>query len=350
MLDKAAMARILPMINGDKPWEGKDLIAHIFGKKKSEALRRAESTLRRIATATSNKKNLSTMLRRYLPGGFSYINVGHSNRQETLWKALRAAGASRMTAMVHDVIPLDFPQFCREDTLERFKTDLINTATYCDCLVFNSTDTANRVRFWLQKWKIQCEGITVLLGVDPLPTPPKPRQSDHPYFVILGTIEPRKNHVLLLDIWKEMANTLHAGQVPHLHIVGRRGWNNRVVFDQLDNAPVMGKCIFEHNNMDDTELANLLSGARALLFPSFAEGFGYPLVEALQKNISAICSNLPCFREIAGDLPEYFEPVDQKGWENAILEKCSRTKATDIAKIPSFPSWHDHFLEIDTIV
>ena len=348
VLDKCGMAEIFSKVTGQGEWGGKDLVARIFGRKKHDINQRAETELRRLAIGTSGHKGCRRLLSK-IPAGFTYVNVGHSNRKELLWKSIKAGGAGRSIAMIHDVIPLDFPEFSRPDTIDRFEHEVKLTAENCDFLIFNSTHTAERTDFWLKKWGIHCKTITALLGTTPLPKAVRRQPDDRPYFVCLGTIEPRKNHLLLLKIWQELAYSQSAENVPHLHIVGRRGWLNKAVFDILDDAPMMGECVFEHNNLDDAELSGLLSGARALLFPSFAEGFGYPLVEAIQKKIPAICSNLPCFQEISGNIPIYLDPEDESGWKNAILVK-SREKYNAIEqKSVDFPTWSQHFLKINTI-
>ncbi len=350
LLDKAGMRLVYRMITGDQPWGSKDLIARLFGRKKPKMTQRAESEIRRLALANSSKNTLGVVLRRHLPKGFSYVNIGHSNRKSGIWKAMQDAGAKQSVAMIHDVIPLDFPQYSQPEIVTRFERELRLTAENCDYLIYNSDHTAKRTEHWLQKWRLQTNSVTSLLGVDPLPSGFDRKPDPQPYFVILGTIEPRKNHALLLKIWQNMVKTQPAENPPHLHIVGRRGWMNQPVFDILDQSPMMGKIVFEHNNLDDMALSALLSGARALLFPSFAEGYGFPLVEALQKKIPVICSNLPCFQEISGDLPTYLDPNDEKGWENAI-HRLSGGKINVIGPNHlDFPSWPQHFLKIDTIL
>ncbi len=240
--------------------------------------------------------------------------------------------------MVHDVIPLDFPAFTRPDTARRFETELKETAQTCDALIFNSADTATRSQHWLDIWGLSPASLPIPLGVEPLPAPTAEPAAEPAEFIILGTIEPRKNHQLLLDIWPEIP--------AHLHIIGQRGWRNEAVFSTLDSSPMMGKTVFEHNNLDDASLAHRLASARALLFPSFAEGFGYPLVEALQMRLPVICADLPCFREIAGDLPLYLSPDDKPGWKAEILA-ATHSPRKEIPANVSFPTWEQHFAKLD---
>ncbi len=338
LLDQAAMKTIWPMIMRQAPWQKPDLIARLFSHKLPAAVNRAESSLRRVARSTCLRAGLAKMLRKNLSKGFTYLNVGHSNRKPALWRAIKAAGAGRKLAMVHDVIPLDFPEFTREDTAQRFEDELKATASACDALIYNSADTAAKSARWLDKWGLYPENLPILLGVEPLPAPARKPAAEPAEFVILGTIEPRKNHAMLLDIWPDIP--------AELHIVGHRGWRNEPVFATLDRSDMIGKTVFEHATLSDKALASRLAGARALLFPSYAEGFGYPLIEALQMGIPVICSDLACFREIAGDLPIYLPPDDRKAWKAAISAALAAPRAT-VPENVEFPTWEQHFAKLD---
>ena len=338
LLDRAAMLTIWPMIAGATPWQHQDLIARLFSHKLPTITNRAESTLRRLSLARCLRPGLAKILGRGLPKGFTYINVGHANRKPALWRALKEGGAGKLLAMVHDVIPLDYPAYTRPDTAARFEAELENTARACDMLVFNSEDTARRTEKYLKKWGLSPASLPILLGTDPLPALPLVPLANPAEFVILGTIEPRKNHQLLLDIWPDIN--------AQLHIIGQRGWRNEAVFRELDSNSMMGKTVFEHSKLDDHALAHRLSSARALLFPSFAEGFGYPLIEAMQMGIPVICADLPCFREIAADIPEYFSPHDADAWKSAI-QAAATSPRNNIPKNVSFPTWDQHFAKLN---
>ncbi len=338
LLDRTAMHTIWPMITGEAAWQKQDLIARLFSHKLPAITNRAESTLRRLAVASCLRGGLEKMLGRQLPSGFTYLNIGHSNRKPALWQAVKAGGAGHMLAMVHDVIPLDYPEYTRPDTAARFEAELKATATACDALIYNSQDTATRTKKYLQKWGLSPAALPILLGTAPLPAPETAPLANPAEFVILGTIEPRKNHQILLDIWPEIE--------AQLHIIGQRGWQNEAVFKALDTSPMMGKTVFEHPKLSDQALAQRLATARALLFPSFAEGFGYPLIEALQMGLPVICADLPCFREIAGDIPTYLPPDDKAAWKTAI-QAAAATPREKIPKNVSFPTWDQHFAKLN---
>ena len=186
------------------------------------------------------------------------------------------------------------------------------------------------------------------LGSDPLPeadlAPPVVRD---PYFVVLSTIEPRKNHLLLLNIWRRMVETLGAERTPHLAIVGRRGWENENVIDMLDRCTTIQDHVHEYSGLSDARLSALLRRARALLCPSFAEGFGMPVTEALLSGTPVICSDLPALREAGGDVPDFIDPLDGPEWIRAIMDySANRSDRRDrqLERLNGWraPSWHDH--------
>ena len=338
LLDKAAMQKVWGMVEGHAPWQKQDLLARLSGSAACAAQKMAESTLRRLALAKGLRPRLEKMLAKHLPTGFTYLNIGHANRKAPLWQGVKAGGAGRLVAMVHDVIPLDYPEFTRLDTAPRFESELKATAAACDVFIYNSADTAARTTRWLQKWGETVTPLPILLGTTPLPPAPQKPMAQPAEFMMLGTIEPRKNHKLILDIWPEID--------AHLHIIGQRGWENTAVFERLDNSPMIGRTVFEHHNVSDQALAQRIASARALLFPSFAEGFGYPLIEALQAGLPVICADLPCFREIAGDLPTYLSPHDPAAWRRA-LQKAAATPREKMPKIVTFPTWPQHFAKLN---
>ncbi len=138
-----------------------------------------------------------------------------------------------------------------------------------------------------------------------------------PYFVMLGTIEGRKNHLLMLNIWSEMARRLGT-DCPRLVVIGQRGWESEQAVDMLDRSDEIRGHVIELSRCDDAQLNAYMANARALLFPSFVEGYGLPLVEALGAGTPVIASNLNVFLELAGDIPEYLSPIDGLGWSQMI--------------------------------
>ncbi|MEM8792952.1 MAG: glycosyltransferase family 1 protein [Pseudomonadota bacterium] len=266
-----------------------------------------------------------------------YLNVGHTNLNSGTMAAL--APVLRVV-MLHDLIPLEYPEFARANGPKLMRDRLV-AAAGADHLLTNSEDTRGRVRRVASGLNLSIPDLSVLpLGIDVPVCPERPR-GDH--FVCLGTIEPRKNHALLLEIWRE--------DWPDLHIIGRRGWENREVFRRLDAEPPN---IREEAGLGDDELWERLSTARALLFPSHVEGYGLPLAEALTLGTPVIASDLPALREVGGDVPDYLYPEDGPGWTRLIEEyvKDGLAPAAQITRMANWrpPAWENHFAKLETLL
>jgi glycosyltransferase involved in cell wall biosynthesis len=113
--------------------------------------------------------------------------------------------------------------------------------------------------------------------------------------------------------------------------------------------------VLERSNLPDAEAARLLKGARALLLPSFAEGFGFPLVEALAQGIPVLCSNLAALRENGGGVPEYLDPLDGLGWRAAVIDysvPASARRAAQLSRLGGWtpPKWEDHFAGVEALI
>ena len=175
-----------------------------------------------------------------------------------------------------------------------------------------------------------------------------------PYFVMVGTIEGRKNHSLILGVWQTLLKR-HGENCPRLVIIGQRGWKCEAVFALLDKSNRLNNSVIEINNCSDDDLAKWLSFAQALLFPSFAEGYGIPLIESMNLGTPVIASNLSVFHEIADDLPLYLNPSAPHEWEQAIEDYCNsfhadRQRQIQILKGYQPISWEAHFDKIDASI
>jgi glycosyltransferase involved in cell wall biosynthesis len=174
-----------------------------------------------------------------------------------------------------------------------------------------------------------------------------PQLNTSPYFVSIGTIEPRKNHLLLLNLWRRMVEELGPRATPRLVLVGRRGWENENILDMLDRCPGLKGVVEERGHLSDREMWPLVQGARALLMPSFAEGFGLPVIEALKLGAPVLCSDIPAHREIAHPVAEFLDPLDGPSWRRAILDYAapsSNRRAEQLRRLESWraPTWEQH--------
>jgi glycosyltransferase involved in cell wall biosynthesis len=284
------------------------------------------------------------------PGrGSVYMNVSHLwlDRPGAL-RALLHHERARMLCLIHDTIPIDMPEYVRPGEAATHRRRMQTVGALADAIVTNSDSTTESLRRFVRHRDGGPLITAAPLGVDPPAGQGLPplRLQHRAYFVTVGTIEPRKNHLLLLHLWRRFAETLGAA-APKLLIIGRRGWENENVIDLIERSAGSAMLIEEHNDLPDREVSALLRGARALLFPSFAEGYGLPLAEALALGTPAIASDLPSLRGVGGDGPEYLDPLDALAWSRAILDYAapdSPRRAAQLARLPAWPRplWRDH--------
>ena len=234
---------------------------------------------------------------------------------------------------LHDLIPLDMPEYQRPGTDQTFLKYLKEVIRGNVTIVSNSKYTEDRIRSLAedQHWHIKA----FRLGIPELKKMPhnsnvlSPQISAYisdprPIFTIIGTIEPRKNHILLLNIWREIC--LMHSTPPRLCIIGKRGWENENVIDMLERCHVIKETVVEFDCLPDIEVQRLLRASKALLFPSFIEGLGLPLLEAAALDVPCIVADIPVFREIAPAGTIFIDPLDGVGWKAAILEMVHLTR------------------------
>lgn len=309
---------------------------------------RAEAGLRRLAEARGPHRSLGRMVARALPTGGSYLNLGHSNLTGATLGALAGVPGLTVAVMIHDTIPLDHSEFCREGESVRFAAKLAAVFAHANLILCNSAATrADVFRHAGAGRRPAC--AVAHLGIDlPQPDPaalPPWLDLTRPWFVCLGTIEPRKNHALLLDAWDHIARRWPEAQVPQLMIVGRRGWRNAETFARLDVRP---QGVVELPGLPDGAVAALLAGARGLLMPSHAEGFGLPMLEAAALGVPVLATPTPAAHEVMGQAARFLPPDDPGAWAEAIMalagaERGAMASVVGYFQGPAIPSWTDHF-------
>ncbi|MFM7689270.1 MAG: glycosyltransferase family 4 protein [Alphaproteobacteria bacterium] len=280
-----------------------------------------------------------------------YVLVSHAWADQPRPIAAIKRKGVKFIPLVHDLIPVNFPEYSHPAGVRRHMRRIAVFAGLADGIIVYSQATADDLGPQLSRSAEQMPLLCAPLGIDtPIPDPNYPAPAGA-YFICIGTIEPRKNHLLLLNTWRVLAERLGV-EAPKLLLIGRRGWENENILDMLDRCPAMIGLVREYKGLPDKAVASLLQGARALLFPSFTEGYGLPLAEALALGVPAICSDLPALREVGGDAPEFLDPLDGLGWRRLILnyaEPDSGMREAQLERINlwSQPSWEQHFALVD---
>lgn len=129
------------------------------------------------------------------------------------------------------------------------------------------------------------------------------------YLLMVGTLEPRKNHKLLLDAYDAGLNNLDM----NLIIAGYKGWNMDDFFERLEKHPDYGKRIFHISKATDADIAYLYGHCYSLAFPSYIEGYGLPIMEAFVRGVPVFAADTEINQEIGREYAVYFrkdQPTD----------------------------------------
>ena len=269
-----------------------------------------------------------------------------------LVEALKSAGDLKLVFFVHDILPSQFPDFFTRKDADLYHRRIENAARLADAIVVNSRATAESFKSRFGATAAAGNVIVAPLGVSqPADVSAGGEIVEPPYFVMLGTIEPRKNHRLILDLWLELRREL-GPSTPSLLVIGERGWKIDDIVQTLEESARQQGHVRECGRMPDAAVAGILKGARALLLPSLAEGYGLPLAEALACGTPVLCSDIPVFREVGGEVPDYLHPADGAAWREAVLDYAqpgSARREAQLRRLSTWcrPTWEHHFAVVD---
>ncbi len=282
------------------------------------------------------------------PGAVFSIVSHHGLHRRRAIAAVRRSGA-RFVPAVHDIIPLEHPQTTRWLQRRMTRARMLGVGHEADGVVLFSQSVRGALRAWLAGQGLAMPPAVVApLGLDIRAAGPVAGDMP-PYFICIATIERRKNHRLLLDVWRGLGPG-----APRLILVGRRSFGAGQDLALLDSG-ALGDRVEERGHASDAELAELLAGARALLLPTLAEGFGIPVIEALAAGVPVICSDIPALREVGGGVPEYLSPQDPAAWQAMIAAYAapeSPARAAQMVRLAGWrpPAWPAHFAAVEAFL
>jgi glycosyltransferase involved in cell wall biosynthesis len=276
--------------------------------------------------------------------GATYLNVSHFGlEQPRLLERLQARGIQSV-AMVHDLIPIAHPEYCSPAASGWHLARIAAVLEHAALVIANSGSTADELAEFARRSGRRAPPTCVApLGLEPsFHVAPEHRLGDRPYFVYVGTIEPRKNVTLLLTLWRRLAERM-GDATPPLVLAGQRGWETEAIVDHLERSPPVRRFVHEINGLGDGDLAKLIAGATALLSPSFMEGFNLPVAEALAMGTPVIASDIPVHRELA-PTAQLIDPLDGTAWLEAIETATLQRRQGGMRAPPRTPfGWPEHF-------
>jgi glycosyltransferase involved in cell wall biosynthesis len=213
----------------------------------------------------------------------------------------------RTVLTVHDLAFAAAPELVGPETLDDLRSRFPGSLRRANRVIAVSEATASDLveHFEFDRRRVH----TIHEGLDPHfadledPPPPDPALPDD-YVLFVSTIEPRKNVVGVLRAFALLAEWGYRGA---LVLVGRWGWRTEAIRAELESSPVRSRVV-HLDYVERQRMAAVYAGARALLFPSWIEGFGLPILESLACGTPVVTSGRSAMSEVAGPAGVYVDP------------------------------------------
>jgi len=273
-----------------------------------------------------------------------------SNCDYTLLEDAKQSG-SILIPLIYDIIPITHPEYCQSDLSIAFEAWLKKSFHLFDYYIAISNTVKNETYSYLknqldknlsiekfdfftlgsnfQKKDIEVHSINDVFK----------NIFNKKVFITVSTIEARKNHIYILKafelLWKENIDVQYL-------IIGKIGWKTDAFIEKVLSHSEYNKRLFMQNDVSDHELEYAYKHAEALIFASFVEGFGLPIVESLYYNLNVLASDIPIHREVGKQNISYFDLDDPRNLAHII------TSASYIQPIKeiNFTTWKQSSKEL----
>ncbi|WP_442204513.1 glycosyltransferase family 4 protein [Rhizobium sp. RAF56] len=272
-----------------------------------------------------------------LPPETIFLDAGHFGLSTPLFlKWLENRPDISPVFMLHDAIPLQHAELVARDTVLAHERLMDASARYARCLLVPTPSAGAAIEATLVARGARKIPIhPVMLPIDDIFREAVPAADpvldSHPYFVVCGAIEPRKNHLLLAEVWHRLVAQMGEA-APRLVIAGAPGYNSDKIMHHFACDSRLNRHVFFVAGLSSALLARLMGHARALLMPSLAEGFGLPPLEALTLGTPAILSDIPAHRDAAGAAGYFLPASDADSWTSTIVRMSQDGADYDDAK------------------
>ena len=272
-----------------------------------------------------------------------------------IWPAVAhfKKSGGHVNAVIYDLIPITHNQFCDAFLAEVFKKWFYDSLSYVESYIaISDTVKKDLISFLKDEFGEEIKNKKFdhfLLGSDfsykktdeqLVPYQLSCFFSSRPTYMIVSTVEPRKNHAYLLDafekLWKNDVNV-------NLCIIGKVGWKVEKTMEQMHKSKEYNHRLVHFDNLDDEQLLYCYKHAKMLLFPSIVEGFGLPIVESLSNHLPVLASDTPVHREVGGENIGYFNLSNPNDLVEQIIdiEKNGIPQALQVKADYKWQSWKE---------
>lgn len=244
-------------------------------------------------------------------------------------KKLANENEAKLVYILYDLIPLLYPQYCNPVHTAEFKSFISSyllDKNTCGVIGISKAVIDDFHAYVQKEYSAMSLPNTRYfhLGVDKKGFNTGAVRSnvknvfanDYLTLLVVSTIEPRKNHEYVLDVFDKL---WASGKQVQLIIVGKIGWEVSELIKRIEQHPKLGSLLHVYHDLNDAELVYCYKNSTALISPSHTEGFGLPIIEALEHGLPVIASDIPVYREIGGDTVMYVKTDNTQNLYELIL-------------------------------
>lgn len=235
----------------------------------------------------------------------------------------------KFSILIHDLIPIEYESLVERQHVVQFRNWLEEAIPFADVVLTLSRHSRDALiklaaeSGWsLPRVEVIAPGTGLndhLIAGEQIPAGFPQR-----YVLFVSTIEVRKNHRLLVRVWRRLLERHGADAVPVLIFAGQIGWLVDDLLAELEASDYLGGKIVIMSGLSDAQLRQAYRSAMFTVFPSLCEGLGLPVAESLVHGKFCVASNRTSIPEVGGDLVDYFDPADEDDTlakiERALLE------------------------------
>jgi glycosyltransferase involved in cell wall biosynthesis len=217
--------------------------------------------------------------------------------------------------LIHDLIPIENPDFVEKQHVTQFRAWLGEALPNADMVLTVSQYSRGALLALAGQagWRLPLVAAVApgsAFSDRPVAGGSSTMRFPERFVLFVSTIEIRKNHRLLVKIWKRLIERHGADAVPVLIFVGQIGWLVDDLMAELAASNFLSGKIEHRRRLSDAELYDAYRSCLFTVFPSLCEGWGLPVAESLAQGKFCVASSRTSIPEVGGDLIDYFDPAD----------------------------------------
>lgn len=285
--------------------------------------------LRKKLKKAKKRKTIPIKSKANLRRGDTFLSVGafwhDQNHVHRIQKAV-FVNDMKFALMIYDLIPINHSHWFSRELTSGWSEKMKNLLQLANYIFAISQFTANEVRKFASDNRIPIRPITTVRLGDPtfIRTSSAtslggagggadPQYGGANFVLMVSSIDIRKNQTFLLPIWSRLVRELGREATPDLLLVGKNANRSNEFLALLNESPELNGKVVVLNQVRDNELAWYYRKALLTVFPSLAEGWGFPVAESLSFGKVCVSSDADSIREVGGDFVSYFAANDLNG-------------------------------------